>query len=59
LHKNFDHESLFQLLDSRDKWILSYNDCSYIRNLYKNYKIIELDHLCGSKSSEVLIFSKS
>lgn len=35
-----DHERLKQTLDNViGKWILSYNDCEYIRNLYRNYNI--------------------
>lgn len=38
-----DHVRLFEKLkDIKGKFIVSYNDCEYIRNLYKNYKIIEV-----------------
>src|SRR5205085_11786026 len=39
LHKNFDHQRLFNVLKTRMNWLLCYNDCPEIRNLYKNYKI--------------------
>ena len=39
-----DHQRLKISIDSiKSKFILSYNDCDYIRELYKDYKIIELD----------------
>lgn len=39
-----DHVRLFEKLkDIKGKFIVSYNDCEYIRNLYKNYKIIEVE----------------
>jgi DNA adenine methylase len=40
LHKDFDHKKLHQLLTSREKWILSYNDCEEIRDLYKDFNIL-------------------
>jgi DNA adenine methylase len=38
-HGAFDHEGLAALLKQRDNWVLSYNDCSYIRDLYDGYAI--------------------
>lgn len=38
----FQHEKLSEILSKRKKWVLSYDDCSTIRNLYKNNKIIDL-----------------
>lgn len=39
-----DHTRLKGLLDSmKGKFILSYNDCGYIRGLYKDYGITETD----------------
>ena len=41
-----DHERLKKLLDNiKGKFILSYNDCSYIRELYRDYGITETDRL--------------
>lgn len=41
-----DHERLKAALDDiKGKFVLSYNDCAYIRELYKNYSIIEVDRL--------------
>ena len=41
MHEDFDHEGLADMLKQRDGWILSYNDCPYIRKLYKGYKQIK------------------
>ena len=65
LHKNFDHVKLFNILNKRNEWLLSYNNCDYIRNLYKDYKIIELDWKYGltknkdKKSKEIIILSNN
>ncbi|MDR0676978.1 MAG: DNA adenine methylase, partial [Elusimicrobiota bacterium] len=40
-HKNFDHEGLSNILHNRDKWILSYNNCDKVKELYNEYRIIE------------------
>jgi site-specific DNA-adenine methylase len=59
LHKGFDHEGLANILKSREKWVLSYNDCEYIRELYDGYKIVETEWTYGmnasKESSEILI----
>ncbi len=40
-HKNFDHEKLANLLKShKGGFILSYNDCEEIRNLYKGFNML-------------------
>ena len=42
-HNNFDHEKLRDMLYNHDeRFILSYNDCSTIREWYRDYKIIEV-----------------
>lgn len=42
-HNNFDHDKLADLLHShKGGFILSYNDCSYIRDRYKGFEIIEV-----------------
>ena len=41
-----DHVRLKETLDKIEgKFVLSYNDCKYIRNLYRNYKIIKVERL--------------
>jgi DNA adenine methylase len=61
-HKGFDHDELAELLVGRERWIMSYNDCTEIRTLYKKNQILSLDWVYGmskdKKSSEVLILSR-
>lgn len=41
-HNGFNHELLAQLLNAhKGKFILSYNDCEFVRTAYKNFKILE------------------
>jgi DNA adenine methylase len=60
-HKNFDHVKLSGLLKQRVNWILSYNDCPEIRELYAGFHIIAPEWKYGmstdKSSREVLIFS--
>jgi len=59
MHESFDHEKLFQVLNKRKNWILTYNNCDHIRDLYKNYEIREVKWSYGmnasKKSSELVI----
>lgn len=59
LHESFDHEALARKLLQRRDWILSYNDCEYIRNLYRGCRIFEENWSYGmnasKQSSEVII----
>jgi len=61
MHENFDHGTLFKLLNKRNNWILCYNDCDYIRKLYKKYTIVDVNWNYGmnktKKSSEILILN--
>ena len=52
LHKNFDHQSLFDLLSKRDKWLLSYNDCPQIREMYKEYSINTLSWIYQKRDKD-------
>jgi len=63
-HSGFDHEGLHNLLANRTGWVLSYNDCEYIRDLYSDYQITDADWAYGmknvasetmGKSSEIII----
>ena len=61
-HKGFDHEELAVIiLWKRDKWVLSYNDCPEIRELYKHAQILETKwaYSMGNrkKSEELLIIN--
>lgn len=61
-HKDFDHAGLADLLYNRKQWILSYNDCKEIRELYSGFTIISPTWKYGmstdKSSKEILIFSK-
>ena len=46
LHKNFNHDMLFEWVQNHsknNKIMISYDESSYIRNLYKNYNIYSFD----------------
>ena len=64
LHEGFDHQGLHEILTQRSGWVLSYNDCEEIRDLYSSYEIREAEWAYGmkniggkkmGKSSEILI----
>ena len=60
-HIGFNHFALAELLKKRDRWILSYNDCKNIRELYKDNQILTVEWIYGmskdKKSNEVVILS--
>jgi DNA adenine methylase len=62
MHEGFDHELLFDVLHTKNNWLITYNNCEYIRNLYKDYTIIEVQWSYGMNaskaSSEIIIVSK-
>ena len=61
MHENFDHDKLYKCLLTKRNWMMTYNNCDYIKNLYKDYKIIELNWTYSmnksKKSSEIVIIS--
>lgn len=61
-HRDFDHEALLYLLRKRNGWILSYNNCSEILEMYTDYKILFPIWKYGMSNDknarEVLILSK-
>ena len=61
MHESFDHKKLYESLSSTQNWLMTYNNCDYIRNLYKDYKIIETSWTYGmnksKESSEIVIMS--
>lgn len=62
MHENFNHQLLFDLLKTKKNWFLTYNNCDYIRILYKDYIIIDVNWNYGMNktktSSEIIIISK-
>jgi DNA adenine methylase len=61
MHENFDHIKLYNCLLTKKNWFMTYNNCEYIKNLYKNFKIIETSWSYGmnksKKSSEIIIIN--
>ena len=59
MHENFDHQKLYDVLKTKKNWLLTYNNCDYIKTLYKDYTILEVDWTYGMNktkaSSEVII----
>jgi DNA adenine methylase len=60
LHEEFDHKAFAELILTRKDWILSYNDCPYIRELYVGCRIHEETWAYGmdngkKKASELII----
>lgn len=59
MHETFNHKEFAETIQKRTDWIISYNDCEYIHNLYKNCRIFKVNWAYGmnasKKSSEILI----
>ena len=47
MHDGFEHRELADALYRRSGWVLSYNDSSEVRALYRGYRIVELDWTYG------------
>jgi DNA adenine methylase len=62
MHENFNHTLLFNLMKNKKNWLITYNNCEYIKNLYKDYLIIDVNWSYGMNktktSSEIIIVSK-
>jgi len=63
MHEAFDHDKLYSLLKDRKNWMMTYNDCSWVRDKYKDYIVLdEVKWAYGmnksKKSSELVIVSK-
>ena len=62
-HQNFDHDGLFDLLKDRGAWLLSYGEHPTIREMYRDFPVVE--HLLRSSAHgsrervELLIFPRS
>ena len=59
MHDTFDHQKLYECLSTKRNWFMTYNNCEYIKKLYKSFKIIETSWTYGmnksKKSSEIVI----
>ena len=62
MHEGFNHKLLFDLLNTKKNWIITYNNRQYIRDMYKDYIIIDVNWSYGMNttkaSSEIIIISK-
>lgn len=62
MHEEFNHKLLFDLLNTKKNWIVTYNNCQHIRDMYKDYIIIDVNWSYGMNttkaSSEIIIISK-
>ena len=52
MHEGFDHAGFARALRERRDWILSYNDCSYIRELYSGCRIFTESWSYGMNNGE-------
>ena len=52
LHESFNHVAFAKKIKSRKNWILSYNDCQFIRDLYKDCDIFTESWSYGMNSSK-------
>ena len=61
LHEDFDHERLHGSISKRRNWLMTYNNCEFIKNLYHDFTIIETTWSYGmnktKESSEIIIFN--
>jgi DNA adenine methylase len=59
MHEGFDHKRFSDEIKKRSDWMVSYNDCDYIRKLYEGCRILTPSWSYGmnktKKSSEILI----
>lgn len=59
MHEAFNHELFAQEIKKRSDWIVSYNDCEFIRTLYSDCRIFKVSWKYGMNtskdSSEILI----
>lgn len=51
LHKGFDHERLAKALKGcNHRWLMTYDDCDYIRELYKDFNIKGFELMYGMRN---------
>ncbi len=59
LHEEFDHDRLYDCVSKYKNWMMTYNNCEYIKELYKEYTIIDANWAYGmnksKESSEIVI----
>jgi len=51
LHKGFDHERFRDAVGKcKHKWLITYDDCPYIRELYKDFNIMPFEFAYGMRN---------
>ena len=59
MHDKFDHKQLKDVMKDKTNWLMTYNNCKYVKELYSEYKIIETNWSYGmnksKESSEIII----
>ena len=61
MHETFNHNKLYEIISTKKNWIMTYNNCEYIRTLYKDFTILDAEWSYGmnksKQSSEIIIFN--
>jgi len=61
MHEYFEHTKLYNCLKNKSNWIMTYNNCEFIKNLYKDFKILDVNWSYGmnktKESSEIIIIN--
>ena len=63
LHEGFNHIQLFNFLNEerKNRWVMTYNNCAFIRDLYKDFTIIDVcwkySMNTTKESSEIIIIN--
>jgi DNA adenine methylase len=61
MHETFTHNKLYEIISTKKNWIMTYNNCDYIRTLYKDFIILDAEWSYGmnksKQSSEIIILS--
>ena len=61
MHETFTHNKLYEIISTKKNWIMTYNNCDYIRTLYKDFTILDAEWSYGmnksKQSSEIIILS--
>ena len=59
MHESFNHEQLYKCISQEKNWLMTYNNCEYIKELYKDYIILETNWSYSmnktKESSEIII----
>ena len=60
MHEEFDHDGLYEILSKKEGWMLTYNNCDWVLEKYKEFIILDdVEWSYGmnksKKSSELII----